>query len=115
MKTKADHDRALATVRELMSRPRTAEEDALFDVLADLIERYESRTYPGLGHDPTNVGSTERQTETEQSSSGVTRKTLQDLARRFRQLCLLTRLIPSTAGGFRPGGLLREFVQTTDS
>jgi HTH-type transcriptional regulator / antitoxin HigA len=53
VKTKADHDRALATVRELMSRPRTSEEDALFDVLADLIERYESRTYPGLGHDPT--------------------------------------------------------------
>jgi hypothetical protein len=32
-----------------MSRERTAEEDALLDVLADLIEKFESRTYPGLG------------------------------------------------------------------
>ncbi len=53
VKTKADHDRALATVARLMGRERTAEEDALLDVLVDLIERFESRIYPGLGQDPT--------------------------------------------------------------
>jgi HTH-type transcriptional regulator / antitoxin HigA len=53
VKTKAEHERALATVEGLMNRARTVEEDALLDVLADLIERFETRTYPGLGHDPT--------------------------------------------------------------
>jgi HTH-type transcriptional regulator / antitoxin HigA len=38
-----------------MSRERTAEEDALLDVLADLIEKFESRTYPGLGPDPSPI------------------------------------------------------------
>jgi HTH-type transcriptional regulator/antitoxin HigA len=50
--TKADNERALATVEWLMCRQRTAEEDALLDVLADLIEKFESRTYSGLGHNP---------------------------------------------------------------
>src|ERR1700733_8589225 len=53
VKTKADHERALAAVEGLMNRERTAEEDALLDVLADLIEKFETRTYPSLGHDPT--------------------------------------------------------------
>ena len=35
-----------------MSRPRTSEEDALLDVLADLIENFESRTHLGLGRTP---------------------------------------------------------------
>lgn len=55
VKTKTDHERALATVEGLMSRSRSALEDALLDVLADLIEKFESRKYPGLGHDPTPV------------------------------------------------------------
>jgi len=55
VKTKGDRERALATVERLMCRQRTAEEEALLDVLADLIEKFESRTYPGLGPDPTPV------------------------------------------------------------
>jgi HTH-type transcriptional regulator/antitoxin HigA len=55
VKTKADHKRALATAEGLLARPRTADEDALLDVLADLIEKFEDRTYPGLGHHPTPV------------------------------------------------------------
>ena len=53
VKTEADHQRALATVERLMCRQRTAGEDALLDVLVDLIEKFESRTYPGLGRNPT--------------------------------------------------------------
>ncbi|HTC90281.1 MAG TPA: hypothetical protein VK686_18365 [Bryobacteraceae bacterium] len=53
VKTKADHERALATVEGLMNRERTPEEDALLDVLVDLIEKFEARIYLGLGHDPT--------------------------------------------------------------
>jgi HTH-type transcriptional regulator/antitoxin HigA len=53
VKTKAEHERALATVKGLMNRERTVEEDALLDVLADLIEKFEARNYPGLGQDPT--------------------------------------------------------------
>ena len=53
VKTPADNERALAALDGLMSRKRTAEEDALFDVLADQIEKFESRTYPPLGDDPT--------------------------------------------------------------
>jgi HTH-type transcriptional regulator / antitoxin HigA len=52
VKTEADNERALATVEGLMSRKRRAAEDALLDVLVDQIERFESRTYPGLGTQP---------------------------------------------------------------
>ncbi len=55
VKTEADNQRALATVKGLMGRLRTPEEDALLDVLADLIEKFESRTRPGLGRNPTPV------------------------------------------------------------
>jgi HTH-type transcriptional regulator/antitoxin HigA len=55
VKTKIDYERAMATVEGLMSRQRSAAEDALLDVLADLIEKFESRKYPGLGHDPTPI------------------------------------------------------------
>jgi HTH-type transcriptional regulator / antitoxin HigA len=53
VRTKADHERALATMERLVSRRRTADEDALLDVLTDLIEKYETRVRPGSGHDPT--------------------------------------------------------------
>jgi len=53
VKTPADNERALAALEGLMSRKRTAEEDALLDVLADQIEKFESKTYPPLGHDST--------------------------------------------------------------
>ena len=43
---------ALATIQDLMSRKRRPAEDALLDVLIDQIERFESRTYPGLGTEP---------------------------------------------------------------
>jgi HTH-type transcriptional regulator/antitoxin HigA len=52
VKTEADNERALATVEGLMSRKRTPAEDALLDVLVDQIERFESRTYPGPGKEP---------------------------------------------------------------
>ncbi len=55
VKTEADNQRALATVEELMGRRRTPEEDALLDVLADLIEKFETRTHPGPGRNPTPV------------------------------------------------------------
>ena len=45
--TVADNERALATVAGLMCGRRTAEEDALLDVLSDLIEKFESKTRPG--------------------------------------------------------------------
>jgi HTH-type transcriptional regulator/antitoxin HigA len=53
VKTEADNERALATVTELMGRRRTAEEDALLDVLTDLIENFETRRSRGIGHNPT--------------------------------------------------------------
>ena len=57
VRTEADNERALATVECLMGRRRTPEEDALLDVLADLIEKFETRTrqsktYSGLRHEP---------------------------------------------------------------
>lgn len=52
VRTKADNKRALATVEGLMCRRRTPEEDALLDVLTDLIEKFESKARFGLGHDP---------------------------------------------------------------
>lgn len=50
VRTEADNERALATVAGLMCRRRTAEEDALLDVLSDLIEKFESKTRPGPQH-----------------------------------------------------------------
>jgi HTH-type transcriptional regulator/antitoxin HigA len=55
VKTEADHKRALSTVEGLMCRQRTAEEDALLDVLADQIERFESMKRLGPGSNPTPV------------------------------------------------------------
>jgi HTH-type transcriptional regulator / antitoxin HigA len=55
VRTEADNARALSTVADLMCRPRTPEEDALLDVLADLIEKFESRTRLGLGRNLTPV------------------------------------------------------------
>jgi HTH-type transcriptional regulator / antitoxin HigA len=46
IKTESDNERALATVRKLMSRQdRTPEEDALFQILSVEIESFESKTY----------------------------------------------------------------------
>jgi len=58
VRTEADNERALATVEGLMGRRRIPEEDALLDVLTDLIEKFESKTrqtktYSGLRHEPT--------------------------------------------------------------
>jgi antitoxin component HigA of HigAB toxin-antitoxin module len=53
VKTAADNERALATVRELSSRKRTPEENSLLRLLVDQIEKYENRIYPSLGFDPT--------------------------------------------------------------
>jgi HTH-type transcriptional regulator/antitoxin HigA len=44
IRTKADNERALATVEGLLCRRRTPEEDALLEVLTSLIEKFESRT-----------------------------------------------------------------------
>ena len=52
VRTEADNERALATVEGLMCRQRTPEEDALLDVLTDLIEKFESKRYRGMLHDP---------------------------------------------------------------
>ena len=52
VKTEAHNERALATIQDLMSRKRRPAEDALLDVLIDQIERFESRTYPGPGTEP---------------------------------------------------------------
>lgn len=46
VRTEADNERALATVELLMRRRRTAGEDALLDILTDLIEKFESKAYP---------------------------------------------------------------------
>jgi HTH-type transcriptional regulator / antitoxin HigA len=51
--TGVDNERALATVREFTSRKRTPEERSLLRLLVDQIEKFESRTYPSLGYDPT--------------------------------------------------------------
>jgi HTH-type transcriptional regulator / antitoxin HigA len=53
VRTEADNERALATVESLLCRRRTPDENALLDVLTDLIEKFESRTYRGLRHNPT--------------------------------------------------------------
>ena len=53
MATLVEPIRIMATMEGLMSRRRTAEEDVLLYVLADLIEKFESRTYADLGPDPT--------------------------------------------------------------
>lgn len=53
VRTESDNQRALATVERLMCRRRTLEEDALLDILTDLIERFESRTYRGLRYNCT--------------------------------------------------------------
>jgi HTH-type transcriptional regulator/antitoxin HigA len=45
-------ERALATVEGLMRRKRTPEEDALLEVLTDLIEKLEGKARAGLRHDP---------------------------------------------------------------
>jgi HTH-type transcriptional regulator/antitoxin HigA len=46
IKTESDNERALATVRKLMSRQdRTPEEDALLQILSVEIESFESKTY----------------------------------------------------------------------
>lgn len=52
VRTKADNERALATVEGLMCRRRTREEDALLDVLTNLIEKFESKAYAGSHRDP---------------------------------------------------------------
>jgi HTH-type transcriptional regulator/antitoxin HigA len=52
VRTEADNRRALATVEGLMCRRRTPEEDALLDVLTDLIEKFESKAYAGWWHVP---------------------------------------------------------------
>ena len=54
VRTEADNERALATVEGLMCRRRTPEEDALLDVLTDLIEKFESKRYrrPHRGSPP---------------------------------------------------------------
>lgn len=53
VRTEADNERALATVERLMCRRRTPDEDALLDVLADLIEKFESLAYRGPSRKPT--------------------------------------------------------------
>ena len=53
VKTEVDNERALATVRELMRRKRTPEENSLLRLLVDQIGKFENRTYPSLGYDPT--------------------------------------------------------------
>jgi HTH-type transcriptional regulator/antitoxin HigA len=55
IRTEADNERALATVESLMCRRRTPQEDALLDVLTDLIEKFEAKRYVGLHPDPTPV------------------------------------------------------------
>ncbi|MGD0134823.1 MAG: transcriptional regulator [Bryobacteraceae bacterium] len=52
VRTEADNKRALAAVEGLMWRRRTPEEDALLDVLTDLIERFECKAFAGRWHDP---------------------------------------------------------------
>ncbi len=44
VRTQTDHERALATVESLLCRRRTPQEDALLDVLTDLIEKFDSTT-----------------------------------------------------------------------
>lgn len=51
VRNEADNERALATVERLMCRQRTPEEDALLDVLTDLIEKFEGKAR-ALRHDP---------------------------------------------------------------
>jgi HTH-type transcriptional regulator/antitoxin HigA len=53
VRTESDNERALATVKELMRRKRTLDENALLQVLVDQIEKFENRTYSSLGYHPT--------------------------------------------------------------
>jgi len=53
VRTESDNERALATVKELMRRKRTLDENALLQVLVDQIEKFENRTYSSLGYNPT--------------------------------------------------------------
>jgi HTH-type transcriptional regulator / antitoxin HigA len=53
VKTESANERALATVRELTSRKRTPKRMHFCPLLVDQIEKFESRTYPSLGYDPT--------------------------------------------------------------
>jgi HTH-type transcriptional regulator / antitoxin HigA len=48
IKDRADNERALATVRGLMNRERTEDEDALLKVLSNEIEAFEFIEYPDL-------------------------------------------------------------------
>ncbi len=48
VQTEADNERALATIKELSGRRRTRKEDALFEILSDEIERFESKAYPSF-------------------------------------------------------------------
>jgi HTH-type transcriptional regulator/antitoxin HigA len=56
IKTESDNERALATVRKLMSRQdRTPEEDALLQVLSVEIESFESKTYAERKSNPAEL------------------------------------------------------------
>ncbi len=48
IKDRADSERALATVKNLMCRERTGDEDALLKVLSNAIEVFESKEYRDL-------------------------------------------------------------------
>jgi antitoxin component HigA of HigAB toxin-antitoxin module len=51
IKDRAGNERALATVKNLMSRQRTQDEDALLKVLSNAIEVFESNEYRDLTSD----------------------------------------------------------------
>jgi HTH-type transcriptional regulator/antitoxin HigA len=51
IENKTGHARALATVKGLMCRQRTPEENALLKVLSDAIERFESKAFPSFGNE----------------------------------------------------------------
>ena len=49
IETEAEYERALEIINRLMSKPEsklTSEEDALLELLSQLVERYEERNYP---------------------------------------------------------------------
>jgi HTH-type transcriptional regulator/antitoxin HigA len=51
IKDRADNERALATVKNLMCRGRTDDEDALLKILSTAIEVFESNEYRDLASD----------------------------------------------------------------
>lgn len=53
VRTELDNARALATVERLMCRRRTPQEDALLEILAALIEKFETKARCGLDHKST--------------------------------------------------------------